>query len=387
MIVVMEPYWRGLSHTPGNASFLRVVRAAFPDEPILFLAEKRHISGVLADASDISNLRAIEIELPDEETSPYARLLRDWRNISRAFGLMPDGGRNLLALCSAHRSVLAASVLARRLVGNRDDVVIARLHGNLNEITHPRSRNPFRQALRLETGLKYAGKAGVRLVVLEQSIRAELVTMRPGLVGQVYVLEEPATTEPESTFDAPTSETPVRFAFLGVGTRDKGADRFLAAAEEVGRKIGTRGEFELIGRLHPSLAHLSTAVLSRPPGADAMPRSAYVELLKRQHYVCAFYDPQYYRLAASGVLLDAIAHRKPLIVTDIPFAKELFERFGDLGYICRSQAEVVETMARLATVVDAERYQRQIENLTQVARSRNITALAPRFRALAEGRQ
>jgi hypothetical protein len=122
-----------------------------------------------------------------------------------------------------------------------------------------------------------------------------------------------------------------------------------------------------------------------PPNAGPIPRRAYIDQVNQQHYVCAFYEPEYYRLGASGVLLDAIAHRKPVIVTDIPFARDLFDRFGDIGDICRSQAELVEAITRASTAADPTRYRRQIENLDNVAAAREIAVLAPRLRSIVDG--
>jgi hypothetical protein len=377
MIVVMEAYWRGLSHATGNATTIRVARAAYPDEPITFLAEKTHIAAVREELPDMTHFETVEIDIPTDEASIYRRLVPDWRNVRRAFARMRGADRSTLILCSAYGSMLALCGLARR----PPDRVLARLHGNLNEIIGPPARNPIRRALSLHAGLDRVGRAEVKLVVLEESVRRELIALRPGLKTHVEVLEELAAVDLESGAP-PRDGEPVRFAFLGVGTRDKGADRFLAAAGAVREKVGDKAAFELIGRLHTPLKHLSTAMLSRPPNESAIPRTAFIERIRQQHYVCALYEPEYYRLAASGVLLDAITHRKPLIVTDIPFAQDLFARFGDLGEICRSQDEVVSAISRLATQVDPERYRRQVQNLERVAASRDLTTLAAKLRAM-----
>lgn len=384
MIVVMEAYWRGMSHATGNASTIRVARAAYPDEPITFLAEKTHLAAVREELAGVTGVTTVEIDVPPEDTRRYRRLPSDWRNVRLAFAHMRNHGRSTLILCSSYRAMLTLCSFARRLAGRPQDRIVARLHGNLNEITQPPSRNPLRQALRLDTGLSRVGKANIKVAVLEESIRTELVAMRPHLMGHVVVLEEPATPG-QKVGAAPHPDKPVNFAFLGLGTRDKGADRFLTAAADVRADIGDRAAFEMIGRLHPSLRQLPMDALSRPPEDEAIPRRTFIERLERQHYVCAFYDPDYYRLGASGVLLDAIAHRKPLIVTDIPFTRDLFARFGDVGEICRTQDEVIETIKRLATGVDPERYRRQVRNLDQAAAARSVDALAAKLRAIVEG--
>jgi glycosyltransferase involved in cell wall biosynthesis len=261
--------------------------------------------------------------------------------------------------------------------------MLARLHGNLNSILRGRRRNPFRQFLHLGSVLTRARNAGIGLIVLEESICTELLALRPDFARDVFVLEEAVTNE-EAVADCPAPGKPVRFAFLGVGTRAKGIEQFLSAASEVRAATAGKAEFEIIGKLHHLVTDLPVDALARPPATEPLSRDEYVRRLRRQHYVCAFYEPNYYRFSASGVLIDAIAFGKPLIVTQVPFAGDLFARFGDVGDLCRTRAEIVRAMMQAAMAPDTERYRSQVRNLALAAKARHVSALAPRMRSIVE---
>jgi len=45
MIIICEPQCIGFEHAEFNAALLSVIKHAFPDEEIMFVAEKEHIYG------------------------------------------------------------------------------------------------------------------------------------------------------------------------------------------------------------------------------------------------------------------------------------------------------------------------------------------------------
>ena len=53
-------------------------------------------------------------------------------------------------------------------------------------------------------------------------------------------------------------------------------------------------------------------------------------------------SPAITNLSASGALLDAITWLKPIIANRIPFVANLFERYGDIGYLCDDPDQMVQ---------------------------------------------
>ena len=54
--------------------------------------------------------------------------------------------------------------------------------------------------------------------------------------------------------------------------------------------------------------------LTEIPNNERLSRAEYTDRIKRLHYVCLFYD-SYYDYCASGVLMDSIAWKKPIVAS------------------------------------------------------------------------
>ena len=86
---------------------------------------------------------------------------------------------------------------------------------------------------------------------------------------------------------------------------------------------------------------------TRPVTAGKVGRAEYVERLAGMHYVCMPYGAAHYRYSPSGVLADALALARPILAFDLPIFRDLFDRFGDIGHLCRNAEEMAE-LIRLA---------------------------------------
>ena len=124
------------------------------------------------------------------------------------------------------------------------------------------------------------------------------------------------------------------------------------------------------------------AFLSEMPGTERMTRSEYVRRVNNLHFVCMFFDWAY-EFVASGVLLDSIAFGKPVIATQLTTFKNLAERYGDIGYLCRPD-EIIETISSIIQQNDSDRYKRQVLNISQARMSRTPETLAMKYRELVD---
>jgi len=180
--------------------------------------------------------------------------------------------------------------------------------------------------------------------------------------------------------DTPTP--PVRFAILGIAGRSKGLDVFARLAKHVKESAGEAADFRLVGKLQSGWQALDLSGISGPLPLteDWLPRSVFEAELRQLHFAILPYNANYYAYAASGVLLDALKWRKPIISFRVPPVLELAERFGDIGYICDDEQHMRETVGVLVSAFDPDRYQRQRRNLDAAYVSRLPIAIAAEFR-------
>ena len=174
------------------------------------------------------------------------------------------------------------------------------------------------------------------------------------------------------------AHTCIRFAFLGLATAAKGFDLFVAAAGELKRRYGPAVEFHAVGRLPTDSTWDLGALrecLATLPSVTPVPRVQFDVAIGTCHYVCLPYRADHYTLSPSGVLLDAMAHSKPIIAGSTPAVRELFGDgspgvlIDDLGQLQVSIENVIRTFSasKYCAEVDEMRHARQRRSLDRLA--------------------
>jgi hypothetical protein len=391
MIAFIDPFSRGLSHVPVNVGLLEAALLASPEKSATVAAENEHLAAMLDLLDDGLRSRvrqAIEIVPPAPDTAFTGRLRADLVSF-----------RTLLAQCDRTTTLVVgalepATLYALRvaLMGRRRtiDRIAAILHGNAAQIAGWRARNPFVRLTQLRAALGWA-PPDTRFVVLESSIRRALLEAAPELSGRLHVVPHPLPlAEARSSSDAAQPREPagtggLKIAFLGGAYPNKGFAAFLTLARALKGRRGDAFEFQAIGWLPPQSAGLDMSSLSLRPAPHKIDRAQFVTALSGVDYVCMPYDPGAYRFSASGTLLDAIAHAKPVLAIRTPMLDDLRRDFGDIGEFGDSIEDLCNCIESLPTAGTAERYKLQVANLSRIAASRSPVFVAAALDALWAG--
>jgi glycosyltransferase involved in cell wall biosynthesis len=355
MITVTEPIIWGDEHVPVNTGLLETVVRAFPHERVRFHAESSHIALVraLIDRDDGARVEFRETKLPPRGADFRMRLRHDLGFVGR---LMDEAAGSHLILASSCPSLIAALKLRGLRTAVRDVHIV--LHGNLTLLWSWRSRNPLVRLTDLRTAMGLPSRLAIRYFVMEPAIRGELLATLPGLdPADVRLLPHPVSSVEASMEGRGELGTPVRIGFMGAASKEKGFGAFLKIARRV---AGPGVEFHAVGRLGTDMAGEDMAVLATKPVLDGkVGRAEYVERLAGLHYVCMPYEAAHYRYSPSGVLADALALARPILAFDLPIFRDLFDRFGDIGHLCRDRDEMAELIRR--GLSDRHRYRGQVE--------------------------
>ena len=73
---------------------------------------------------------------------------------------------------------------------------------------------------------------------------------------------------------------------------------------------------------------------------------------------------------------------KPVIARALPIVTPHFRRFGDIGYLCDSDADMRSAVETIVTEMDTARYARQVAAMQTLRAARTPAALAGTYRAL-----
>lgn len=244
------------------------------------------------------------------------------------------------------------------------------------------SLRPLRRAFSLKTAIQLFGATDLQYLVLENTIKTTLARRSKNLSSQIEVFEHPIPAG-EGAWDGPPYGPPIRFGFLGLANLLKGFPIFVRLAAEATQGQRCRAEFHAVGSRPlrwvppPGLEALKTK-----PCRDRLPRRVFVEAMKSLHYVVCPYDRRQYEVTCSGTVLDAVAWCKPLLAFDLPVFRQMFQDWGDIGYLVRDYSELRDTIATLIENPNPARYREQRHNLQRLRSAREPESLASKFRSL-----
>jgi glycosyltransferase involved in cell wall biosynthesis len=364
-IFICEPQCRGSEHADFNAALLRTVELAFPQARVWFAAEADHLRWVRSRRSDgEGSVGWLEIEVPPPRGTWLGRngprgLRAAGRFWSAVRALAQDADADLLVLAS----ITPPGLMAWKATSRSDHppaVIIP--HGMLASVEGVGLRDRSRAAL-LRLVFRWRAPGSLRYVALGGSIHAALREIDPRMAAGFSTLEIPNlwTADPPAEAEAPLAAS---FGYFGVAAR-----RFVAFERLAARVRETHPdvEFRLIGFQDEPL---TSAEYARRAGSIT-------------HAVWTG-EPEHYRLTASASYIDAIAFGKPVVAMRNAFVEHYFSQLGDIGYLCDSEAAMLETLAALAHDFPRERYRAQCANLAR-ARSRFAPdTLAGPFRRIVE---
>ena len=387
MIVVIEPICHDSEHVPINTSILEIIGYAYPEETLFFYGESHHVGHIqgMISRNIKSEITWEKIWIPDRHQSFIKRIVWDLKIINNIREEIRSKEEKIkFFFTSANPSILWAVKFLNHFNLTHCQIQIV-LHGGLASINGWRSRNPFVRIQDQLSALSFLNWKNIQYIVLEKSIKDRLLKSVPKLSGNVKILDHPFP-ESQSFNNIQELRNPLKFGYLGVAIERKGFSQFLKTAGIIKKKFPEETEFHAIGRLHgeyrgkdlPELPFLSTR-----PAEKLISREEYIAKIEPIHFVCFFFDKNYYRFSASGVLLDAIAFEKPIICSRLQILEDLNHEFGDIGYLCEEQG-YAETIQKIIELSDSKKYRKQISNIKKLKQTRAPINLAYKYRKISE---
>ena len=385
MNLVCEIMFDGHSHVPFNAGVLATIQAAFPREDLAFYGAAAHIEQLkshVGKASALSILWNEIIPIPPSGPGYGARFIRELKAFRPLLRELHRESNSRLILTSAFPSTVLAMKIARFVESTNLPVQMV-LH-EMSGVIGKRYRRPILRFQDMKTAVTLFGNRGIQYLLLEESIRDLAVKSLPHLAERIKPFEHPISPS-EGASELIDLTEPVRFGFLGTALKSKGYASFVATANAVTSQYGRRAEFHVVGRCHDESRGVhGIGALTTQPAAAPLTRDDFIGGVAPLHYIVLPYEGAAYTLSASGVLLDAIAWQKPIIVRKIPVFEAMFAKYGDIGYLFSDDSELKNVVAQILQAPDAMRYRCQALRLGEVRKLRAPEALAVAYRDLCE---
>jgi glycosyltransferase involved in cell wall biosynthesis len=389
MILLYELSQTGLSHSPFTSSFAQSVAYALPGQEIVVYSRASHLAAAFADLDPgLARRFALKPIVPENfcaAAGPFAAIWRNLRVLHDTYATWRSQSPLVIFLTGEPQQIWAAKLMKRLAPDFRCHLV---LHGDVNSVVARRSRNPVNRLTDYNGSIGLLNHPDIRFIALESHIKTNLAALFPSAAACIDVVHHPCT--PLLT-DLPANtavDGPIRFALLGIAGRSKGLDLFARLAKEITTTLPGAADFRLIGKVQPGYQQLDLDAISgpRPFSETWLPVDVFETELSSLHYVVLPYRMDYYAFAASGVLLDALRWRKPIIALRTPAVDELVRRFGEIGHVVDSYDEMAAVARRAVTDFDAQRYMVQQRNLDAAYHSRLPQEIATEYAAIVESR-
>jgi len=368
-------------HLPFNEGYLRILRAAYPDDHISFSAAKGHIERLAPRVADLANVTLLpckSFETPFG-LSHHNPLAGRWgaRQCLDTIARHTAGRHvRLIALLGFNASLLA-------VIGHRWPMVSSAplhmiLHSHLGEAMTWRSRNPLIRATDLVSQLRRPLPQAVRIVALELGMKEAINDSLPAVSPAVVTLEHPILSS-EWTANPPLTPTgKVKIGFVGHARRAKGFDLFVELAHRCSRDDI---EFHAIGHSSSETDQLDLSKLALKPSQMPLLRDEYLAALEGVDLVCLPLPGRVYDFTGSGTVSDAIAALKPLIVFRNRTMEAMFARYGPIGWLADGRDDLFRLVGELDPIEFARRHSSWVNNLRALREARRPELLAKSYAA------
>lgn len=368
LIVVCEPQCFRLEHAHFNASLLETLLLAHPESEVVFQGESEHlkcVAEVLANHGSAEGHRVEweEIQIPPRSLLGWARFRREVAWVRAAIHRAAQSPNGIVVLCSVNGPGLAALKLVQYVRRERIPVV-AVMHSVLQTLFEKPSLRPSTWILNMRHAMGLPHPPQLRYVALGTSLYRNLQNDVPQLAEKFAPLELPCLMDPlpEELSDS-LQPRPVRFGFLGVSNSVKRFELFAQlATDTLARVPQTAAEFTLVGYLGQG-ENLSSFPAVSGLTSSSLSAREYHSRAEALTYVVSTSEPKHYRFLASATFLDALAYGKPGIFLRNPYIEHYFALMGDIGYLCNSYEEMLETTVSIAREFPAQRYREQCRNI------------------------
>ena len=145
MIIFFELSQSGSSHAPFTRAFLHTAAHAFPHEEMVIMGRASHLHAALDDTDPVLDGRLTKLAFEPPQSRRWPFLMSFWSTLSllrSTWQRFAAHSPQIVFLTGEPAQMLAAKVFKRMAPGFHCHLV---LHGDVNTIQNPRSRNPLRR--------------------------------------------------------------------------------------------------------------------------------------------------------------------------------------------------------------------------------------------------
>ncbi len=386
MILLIEMQCKDWEHNKVNAGLIRQIKAAFPNETMIFFAEKAHLEQVnhLLAAEGIET-GSCEIDFKDwrqrdqDSRSEYAGLLKTIIKNN------PDTGE--VILLSSNKGI----ILACRDVALQYDNIIFHivLHAALEEICCCAGkgvgniirklwrrirhwRAPVKPAITMKECMEKCTSDNCRFILYSPNYREGLNgKLSKGILEKITFLHHPFSTNIDTS--ASRKEYPQhRSAKIKIGIYGQAVTQ---NAIDIVKSFNQK--YDNGNVCFQAIACKGSDIWNQPNVVrlfenDYVSNEELEAAINGFDYILIPYDRNQYIVTASGIFSDAVSQEKPVLMLDSPYLK-YYSQYN-LGLMENSIDSMAKTISTL-NADDTGKYAAGARNLKELSFEDNVSKL------------
>jgi hypothetical protein len=345
-VILFEPQCKGLEHLIFNSSILAMVSRIFAGNSVKIYGEEKHIS-LLQERVAIS---AVKVKLPKGCFLGIKKVLFEFNSLLKIKKEKPG----LLFLLSVTPfTIIISNILFR------NTVFFFFFHGILETLYN--KYYFYNYNYWLKPAFAFQGKNNIN-IVLGENIKQELEKFLPG-VKNIYTLDHPY---PRYSKGVLSNYFPmkVKIGTIGFGWIEKGSHLIFELEKKLQYINLNTIELHYIGQILDPDIKIPDDTLVKIHGNDKPLEENDFNILVDEMYYCIFFYPvSSYKLTASGAVFDALTHLKPVIAIRNAYFEYIFNKMGNIGYLCDSLEEILVCIQYLDRFKNINIYREQQKNI------------------------
>lgn len=355
MIYVVEAFVEDYLHVLANVNLIKIFKNVYPNEPFVFISAEKHNVKVEKNFEGQNNGIVFQrIKNLASSENFFVSVHRVFYRFYRDFNLL----RTLFKKCNPNDKIVVThihfiSLVLLKLIKKKypDITVFSIIHG---DVEYAYYSNNLRQRVvgffhKLMFKIDAKNFYYVFLTPISKKILVESKWIKP---NEIFAIELPTfPNQNKYISDENTQKKTIKIGHIGSAGLRKNVQLFYELALKLKDSIlDERLEFCVVGVLDNSIApFLNSLVVDYVDKEVGKPllREVYDEKISDLHYSIFFYGKNDFILRSSAAFFDAIFFEKPIIALRNTFFEDIFEREGDIGYLCEDLEEMRQLMINL----------------------------------------
>ena len=351
MVYVYDPTCEGFQHVEFNTFFINAVSKAI-DSELCFYSEKEHGDYV----KERLEKEGIKISYKERavfnENNKIKRFLRIFKEYKNLINSAKNNKINKIVVTVARKyEVVILNWLARSFEGK----IYMLFHAHLSIVMNS---NYYRNIIANHTA------NNVKYIVLSKSIKNSMIEVAPKLKDKIVAIHHALPSE--GVLDKHLVDLEhIRFGFIGIATQEKGMRSICNIVNSVNSK---NAGFYYCGVIHDNgiIKQLEDAGVTVKGGRTPLSFDQYKESIRSLDYVVLLLEPKAYEYRVSGTLIDAVNNERPIIVLSNKYSDEVFEEFGEIGYLCKDENEINVRIRNILGRFSQDEYDLQVDAMRKM---------------------